>query len=56
MKRIVDQVIYEKHVSQENKNLVKDFLIEKKAQGKAASTLQQYHWDLRIILFLLHQH
>ncbi|MFJ1140332.1 integrase, partial [Bacillus thuringiensis] len=24
MKRIVDQVIYEKHVSQENKNLVKD--------------------------------
>ncbi|MEC3557184.1 integrase, partial [Bacillus thuringiensis] len=23
MKRIVDQVIYEKHVSQENKNLVK---------------------------------
>ncbi len=56
MKRIVDQAIYEKHVSQENKNLVKDFLIEKKSQGKAASTLQQYHWDLRIILFLLHQH
>ncbi|MCU5159919.1 integrase, partial [Bacillus pacificus] len=26
MKRIVDQAIYEKHVSQENKNLVKDFL------------------------------
>ncbi|MCU9941945.1 integrase, partial [Bacillus pacificus] len=26
MKRIVDQEIYEKHVSQENKNLVKDFL------------------------------
>ncbi|MBR9742368.1 integrase, partial [Bacillus paranthracis] len=26
VKRIVDQVIYEKHVSQENKNLVKDFL------------------------------
>ncbi|MEB8836660.1 integrase, partial [Bacillus cereus] len=24
MKRIVDQVIYEKHVSQGNKNLVKD--------------------------------
>ncbi|MGH1326584.1 tyrosine-type recombinase/integrase [Bacillus pretiosus] len=56
MKRIVDQAIYEKHVSQENKNLVKDFLIEKKAQGKAASTLLQYHWDLRIILFLIHQH
>ncbi|MEB9745610.1 site-specific integrase, partial [Bacillus cereus] len=56
MKRIVDQVIYEKHVSQENKNLVKDFLIEKKAQGKAASTLKQYGWDLRIILFLIHQH
>ncbi|MCV5696271.1 hypothetical protein OFN29_28790, partial [Escherichia coli] len=56
MKRIVDQAIYEKHVSHENKNLVKDFLIEKKAQGKAASTLKQYHWDLRIILFLIHQH
>lgn len=56
MKRIVDQVIYEKHVSKENKNLVKDFLIEKKAQGKAASTLQQYNWDLRIILFLIHEH
>ncbi|MEC2714916.1 site-specific integrase, partial [Bacillus cereus] len=45
MKRIVDQAIYEKHVSQGNKNLVKDFLIEKKAQGKAASTLKQYGWD-----------
>ncbi|HEK9100211.1 TPA: tyrosine-type recombinase/integrase [Bacillus pseudomycoides] len=56
MKRIVNQAIYEKHVSQENKNLVKDFLIEKKAQGKAASTLQQYNWDLRIILFLIHEH
>ncbi|UYX52397.1 site-specific integrase [Bacillus thuringiensis] len=56
MKQIVDQAIYEKHVSQENKNLVKDFLIEKKAQGKAASTLQQYNWDLRIILFLIHEH
>ncbi|MED3470159.1 site-specific integrase, partial [Bacillus thuringiensis] len=56
MKRIVDQAIYEKYVSQENKSLVKDFLIEKKAQGKAASTLQQYSWDLRIILFLIHEH
>ncbi len=56
MKRIVDQAIYEKHVSQVNKNLVKDFLIEKKAQGKAASTLKQYGWDLRIILFLIHEH
>lgn len=42
VKRIVNQEIYEKYVSQGNKNLVKDFLIEKKAQGKAASTLQQY--------------
>lgn len=56
MKRMVVRVIYEKHVSQENKNRVKDFLIEKKSQGKAASTLQQYNWDLRIILFLIHQH
>ncbi|MGQ7114610.1 hypothetical protein ACUOFC_53490, partial [Escherichia sp. TWPC-MK] len=56
VKRIVNQAIYEKYVSQENKNLVKDFLIEKKAQGKTASTLQQYNWDLRIILFLIHEH
>lgn len=56
MKRIVDPVIYEKHVSPINKNLVKDFLIEKKAQGKAKSTLQQYEWDLRIILYLIYQH
>lgn len=56
MKRIVDPIIYDKHVSPNNKNLVKDFLIEKKAQGKAKSTLQQYHWDLRIILYLIYQH
>ncbi|CAM4363420.1 integrase [Bacillus manliponensis] len=56
MKRIVDSVIYETHVSRFNKNLVKDFLIEKKSQGKAKSTLQQYKWDLRIILYLVYQH
>lgn len=56
VKRIVNQEIYEKYVSQGNKYLVKDFLIEKKAQGRAASTLQQYGWDLRIILFLIHEH
>ena len=27
-----------------------------KRKRKAASTLQQYNWDLRIILFLIHQH
>ncbi|KMP32237.1 integrase [Bacillus cereus] len=56
MKRIVDPVIYEKYVNTDNKNLIRDFLIEKKAQGKAKSTLKQYEWDLRIILFLIYQH
>ncbi|WP_142346846.1 tyrosine-type recombinase/integrase [Bacillus wiedmannii] len=56
MKRIVDPVIYENYVSSDNKNLIRDFLIEKKAQGKAKSTLKQYEWDLRIILFLIYQH
>lgn len=56
MKRIIDPVIYEKHVSLDNKNLIRDFLIEKKAQGKAKSTIKQYEWDLRIILFLIYQH
>lgn len=56
MKRIVDHAIYEKHVSPTNKSLVNDFLIEKKAQGKAKSTLQQYQWDLRIILYLIYKH
>ncbi|HDR7242613.1 TPA: tyrosine-type recombinase/integrase [Bacillus mobilis] len=55
MKRIVDPVVYEKYVSSDNKNLVRDFLIEKKAQGKAKSTLKQYEWDLRIILYLIHE-
>ncbi|PHE68516.1 integrase [Bacillus wiedmannii] len=56
VKRIVDPVIYENYVSSDNKNLIRDFLIEKKAQGKAKSTLKQYEWDLRIILFLIYQH
>ena len=56
MKRIVDPEIYEKYVNSDNKNLIRDFLIEKKAQGKAKSTLKQYEWDLRIILFLIYQH
>ncbi|WP_144561444.1 tyrosine-type recombinase/integrase [Bacillus mycoides] len=56
MKRIVDKKIYDEFVSQDNKNLVKDFLIEKKAQGRAASTLKQYQWDLRIVLYLVYKH
>lgn len=56
LKRIVDPIIYDKHVSSDNKNLVRDFLIEKKAQGKAKSTLKQYRWDLRIIMYLIYQH
>jgi integrase/recombinase XerD len=56
MRRIVDTVIYKAEVSPFNKNLVKDFLIEKKAQGRAASTIQQYGWDLRIVLYLVYQH
>lgn len=37
-------------VSKENKLIIEDFLLEKKSQGKKASTLVQYKNDLRIIL------
>ncbi|WP_459503088.1 tyrosine-type recombinase/integrase [Bacillus sp. C1] len=56
MAKIVDPKVYDQHVSQENKNLVKDFLIEKKAEGRAESTIRQYKWDLRIILYVIYQH
>ncbi|HFK1476737.1 TPA: tyrosine-type recombinase/integrase [Bacillus paranthracis] len=56
MKRIVDRKIYDEFVSGDNKRLVKDFLIEKKAQGRATSTLEQYRSDLRIILYLIYKH
>lgn len=54
--RIVDPYEYEHHVSAENKRLIKDFLIEKKAQGKRPNTIKQYEADLRIILTYIFRH
>ncbi|EJV61750.1 hypothetical protein IEO_03045 [Bacillus wiedmannii] len=56
MRRIVNRKIYETEVSAYNKSLIKDFLIEKHAQGKAASTLKQYETDLRIIAYIVYLH
>lgn len=54
-RKIVDEHEYNNIVSQYNKDLVKDFLIEKKSQKKSAGTIRQYHYDMRIILtFILH--
>jgi site-specific recombinase XerC len=55
-KKIVDKIEYEIKVSSENKRLVKDFLEEKKSQGKRPKTIYQYGDDMRIILTIIYQH
>jgi len=52
MRKIVDKKEYDEMVSKENKATIKDFLIEKKAQGKAKGTITQYASDLRIIAYI----
>lgn len=47
---IVDQHEYETKVNENNKKLVKDFLIEKKSQRKADTTIKQYNYDMKIVL------
>jgi integrase/recombinase XerD len=54
--KIVDPIEFQHKVSQENKNLMKDFLVEKKSQNKAKGTLKQYENDMRIILTLIYRH
>lgn len=56
MRKIVDMNVYENQVSKYNKSLIKDFLIEKKAQGRAVGTLKQYQIDLRIVAYLVYLH
>lgn len=56
MRKIVDVKVYNTQVSVENKSLAKDFLIEKKSQGKADNTLKTYEGDMRVINFLIWKH
>lgn len=53
--KIVDPIEYEIKISKENKLLVKDFLQEKKAQGKKPKTLYQYKKDMEIILTMIYR-
>lgn len=56
MRKIVDKALYDAEVNEANKRLIKDFLTEKKAQGRSKTTLEQYENDLRIIAFLIYKH
>lgn len=49
-RKIVDWEEYSTLVSMENKQLLKEFLVEKRSQNKAPRTLLQYESDMRIIL------
>lgn len=50
--KIVDQKEYALMVSKGNKMIIRDFLIEKKSEGKAAGTIRQYENDLKIIAYI----
>lgn len=56
MRKIVDYTIYDQVVNKDNITIAKDFLIEKKSQGKSSGTVKGYRNDLQIISFLLYQH
>jgi len=56
MRKIVDQNIYNEQVSVYNKDLARDFLIEKRSQGKTENTLKTYTGDMRVINFLVWKH
>ncbi len=43
-------------VSEVNKRTIRDFLIEKKSEGRAKKTLDQYHNDLKIISYYMLKH
>ncbi len=55
-RKIVDRNEYDNKVSKENKWLAKDFLQEKKAQGKSEKTLYQYSKDFEIINTMIYRH
>jgi len=54
--KIVDKLEYETKILKENKELIKDFLQEKKANGKRPKTIYQYGKDAEIILTLIYRH
>lgn len=56
MRGIVDYTAFDKCVNPDNKTLAKDFLIEKKAQGKSDTTISGYRNDMNIILYMVYQH
>lgn len=57
MRKIVDKAVYYAEFNETNKRLlIKDFITEKKAQGRSRMTLEQYENDLRIIAFLVYKH
>jgi integrase/recombinase XerD len=54
-RKIVDQAIYDAEVSKTNKMIIRDFLIEKKSEGKATGTIKQYGYDLKIIAYIIYK-
>ncbi len=54
MGKIVNQAEYDKHVNRENKAIIDDFLIEKRAEGCSSGTLTQYRSDLKIIAYIIY--
>lgn len=55
VRTIVDPKEYDTDINNGNKAILKDFLIEKKAQRKTVSTIRQYNNDLRIILTIVYR-
>lgn len=56
MRKIVDEKEYDEMVNPQNKMTIRDFLIEKKSEGKADGTLLQYKYDLRIVSYIIYKH
>ena len=54
--RIVDYDVFDKHVNPRNKALVKDFLIEKRAEGRSSGTIDGYQNDMNINLYMIYQY
>lgn len=51
----MNQKEYESEVSDENKKTIRDFLTEKKSEGKAKGTIDQYAYDLKIIAYIIYK-
>lgn len=55
MRKIVDQEIYDAEVSSMNKMTIRDFLTEKKSEGRAKGTIEQYRYDLKIHAYMIYK-